>query len=127
MVVTDGSGAPAICSARPINRISGRVAVQVVWRWSSACDRMELSGDCRACRSCVSSAETSSGSTDMVSDVSSSTDIPVVTAVERGWGRGVRGHCKGAMGEREREREREMEMDCFAGPAVISRRCAPRG
>jgi hypothetical protein len=66
---TEGSEAPAVCSARPINKISGRVAVQLFCKWSSAWVRIELSGDCKACKSWVSSAATSGGSTDMVEKV----------------------------------------------------------
>lgn len=56
-----------ICSARPINKISGLVFVQLFCRCSSAWERVELSGDCRACKSCVSSAWISCGRIDMVS------------------------------------------------------------
>lgn len=55
-----------ICSARPINRTSGRAATQLLWRCSSAWDRIPLSRDWSASKSWASSAWTSGASIDML-------------------------------------------------------------
>lgn len=63
---TEASAEPEICSARPINKTSGRGAVQLICRWSSACERVPLSGDWRASKSWLSSAWISAGSIDIL-------------------------------------------------------------
>lgn len=55
-----------ICSAKPINRTSGRAATQLLWRCSSAWERIPLSRDWSASRSWASSAWTSGASIDML-------------------------------------------------------------
>lgn len=60
------SGDPAVCSARPMSRTSGRLLVQLLARASSAWERMSLLEDWRPWMSWPSSAVISAGSIDML-------------------------------------------------------------